>query len=76
MLAKVSGFWAVSSGLDVFDKLEFALSILNEGKIFCVPSKLVEGELTSLCLTSPFAIFPILEVLFAINLEKDDIPST
>ena len=75
-MAKFSGLWALTSGLDVFNKLEVELSILNEGKLFCVPSKLVKGELTSLCPTSPFAIFPISEVLFTINLEKDDIPST
>ena len=60
----------------MFNKLEVELPILNEGKLFCVPSEMIEGELTSLCPTFPFEIFLISKVLFAINLEKDDISST
>ena len=59
----------------MFNKFDVELSILNEGKLFCVPSKLIEDELTSLCPTSSFAIFLISEALFAINLEKDDVSS-
>ena len=59
----------------MFNKLEVELSILNEGKLFCVPFKLIEDALTVLCPTSSFARLLISDALFAINLEKDDVSS-
>ena len=57
------GFLGLISGLDVFNKLDVEPLILNEGKLFCVPSKLIEDALTVLCPTSSFAILVILEAL-------------